>query len=406
MKLLIKLILLSFLFIPIFTLPAMANLAQPVPIPEDQSFSPQIEVLGVGVSTLAVTRAPDRQSEAGLNFSDSALQLGASQRLYDNAIGSFVFGNLATDVANQGTSKNSAYFTHQSFVDYQAENFEVLIGRSDNKTAHIVDFPTLRGEDLVTLTNPTNPFSDGANTEEHRYANVASLSFNQNLSYFENIHVQHLINSANIGGDSGINSAGLSFQYLAPPGLENFSLVPSYGVGFEYIKLQTNSSNGLNQIYGGATFNVNRSITNLVDFRFQDILSLGSALTSFQNVTESFQADSNAATAALRYFHKPFGAAGYQIALTGAYKNYLKVTGANAVGFALTGVRSLGQGFDLIGQFQGQSRSPNLASYQSPGVNFENTIEVGLAFNFDALFNKHINPRRSLLNQGHQYVPN
>ncbi len=389
---------------------AFATLAQPVPIPEDQSFSPQIEVAGVGISTLGVARTTDRQSEAGINFSDSALLIGASQRLYDEAIGSFVFGDLATDSANQGSANNSAnntsYFTHQSFVDYQSKSIEVLIGRTDNKTAHTVDFPTLRGDDLVTLTNPTDPFSNGGNTEEHRYANVASISFNQNFSFFENFHIQHLINSANLGSDTGINSFGITLQYLAPPGLENFSTLPSYGFGYEYIKLSANAPSGLSQIYGGATINLNKSVTNLIDLRFQDILSLGSQLTSFQNVTDSFQADSNAAALALRYLYKPFGGSGYQVAVTSAYKSYLKVSQANSFGFALTGVKTLGQGFDLIGQFQGQSRSSSLAAYQSPGVGFENTIEVGLAFNFDALFNKHINSRRSLLNQEHQYVPN
>ncbi len=398
---------LSFSMIGLFYPTAsLATLAQPVPIPEDQSFSPQIEVAGVGISTLGVARTSDRQSEAGINFSDSALLVGASQRLYDEAIGSFVFGDLATDSANQGAANNISYFTHQSFVDYQSKKIEILIGRTDNKTAHIVDFPTLRGDDLVTLTNPTDPFSNGVNVEEHRYANVASISFNQNFSFFENFHIQHLINSANLGSDTGINSFGITLQYLAPPGLENFSTLPSYGFGYEYIKLSTNSPSGLSQIYGGATINLNRSVTNLVDLRFQDILSLGSQLTSFQNVTDTFQADSNAAALALRYLYKPFGGSGYQVALTSAYKNYFKVSQANSFGFALTGVKTLGQGFDLIGQFQGQSRSPSLAAYQSPGVSFENTIEVGLAFNFDALFNKHINPRRSLLNQEHQYIPN
>ena len=389
-----------------YPIASTATLAQPVPIPEDQSFSPQIELTGVGIASLGTVRTTDRQSETGINFSDSALLIGASQRLYDEAVGSFVLGDLATDSANQGTSKSAAYFTHQSFVDYQSKTLEVLIGRTDNKTAHIVDFPTLRGEDLVTLTNPTNPFSNGANTEEHRYANVASISVNQNLSFFENFHVQHLINSANIGTDSGLNSVGASFQYLSPPGLENFTTVPSYGVGYEFIKLDTNSLSGLSQIYGGATINMNKSVTNLVDLRIQDILSVGSTLTGFQNVTDTFQADSNAAAVAIRYLHKPFGSPSYQVALTGAYKNYLRMNQINSFGFALTGVKTLGQGFDLIGQFQGQSRSSALASYQTPGVNFENTVEVGLAFNFDALFNKHINPRRSLLNQNHQYVPN
>ncbi len=385
---------------------ALATLAQPVPIPEDQSLSPQIELAGEGIGTLGLARTAQHESEGDINFSDSALLIGASQRLYDEAIGSFVFGSLTTDAANEGANKSSPYFVHQSFVNYQSAGVEVLVGRTDNQTAHLVDFPTIRGDDLTTLTNPTNPFSNGENPEEHRYSNVASVTLNQNLKYFESIHVQHLINSANVDGAEGINSMGITFQYLESPGLENFSTVPSWGAGYEYIKLDTNSSSGLSQIYGGATINLNKSVTNLVDLRFQDTLSLGSSLSDFQNITDTFQADSNTIAMALRYLHKPFGGTGYQVSLTAAYKNYMKVSKANSYGFALTGVKTLGQGFDFVGQYKGQWRDSNLAAAQSNGVDFENTVEVGLAFNFDIVFNKHISPRRSLLNQQHQYIPN
>jgi hypothetical protein len=152
--------------------------------------------------------------------------------------------------------------------------------------------------------------------------------------------------------------------------------------------------------------NLNKSITHLVDLKFQDIFSTGSRLSQFQNISDTFQADSNSIIAAIRYLNKPFGGAGYQLSLTGAYKNYLKVSDSHSYGFAVTGVKNLGQGFDLLGQYQGQWRDSALADFQSNGVRFENTVEVGLAFNFDTVFNRHLSPRRSLLNQQHQYIPN
>ena len=234
--------------------------AQPVPIPEDQSINPQINITGVGVGTAGFEKSNEVPSGKGkLDFNDSALQVGGAERLFENgAVGSFGLGWLTTDDSTRGTGNQ--FFLHQAFVDYQSETFEVLIGRSDNPTAHLVDFPTLRGDDLITLTNPMNPFSNGKNVEEHRYSNVASLTTNQHLKYFENIHAQHLINSVDPNADVGMNSFGITFQYLGEPGLESFELFPSWGLGFERITENSKSSSGLNEFYFGGTMSLNRSV--------------------------------------------------------------------------------------------------------------------------------------------------
>jgi hypothetical protein len=386
---------------------ALATQAQPVPVPEDQTLTPQIDISGVGAATLNASHSNETQgkTKSGVNFSDSALMIGAAQRLADGeAIGSTGLGWLTLDETNKGLG--TQLFLNQAFLDYQSEKFEALVGRSDNPTAHLVDFPTIRGDDLVTLTNPMNPFSNGENKEEHRYSNVASVTTNQGLKYFENFHVQHLIDSAGIKNDTGINSFGATFQYLGTPGMEPFESVPSWGFGVEHFTLNSGGGNGLNQIYAGGVLNLNTSVTNRWDLRVQDVAGLGSNLRSFGNVTDSYQADANTLTASLRYLSSPFGRPGYQVALTGARQDYFKVGGAKSYGAALTGVKRLGQGFDFVAQYLGQWRNQTLASVQSSGIRYEQTFEVGFVFSFDATINQHLAPRRSILNQQHQYVPN
>jgi hypothetical protein len=391
-----------------FSVLSSANQAQPVPVPEDESTAPQIEFTGVGIGTLDYGRTQDHSAQGSLNFSDSSIMLGAAQSLSQfKGIGSFGLGGLATDQANRGTGQKSDLFLHKAFVDVQTESFEALIGRSDNESAHLIDFPTLRGDDLVTLTNPMNPYSNGANLEEHRYANVAAVTFNQGLKYFENIHVQHLINSAGVGTDTGLNSAGATFESMsAPPGLEAFSRVPFWGAGVEHIFLVAQSPGGLNQIYAGGVLNLNTSVTHRFELKAQDIVSLGSTLPSFQTITDSYQANSNTATVALRYLDTPFGKPGYQIGLTAAYKNYFDVKDANSVVIALTGIKRLGQGFDVVAQYLGQWRQSALSTAQSNGVGSEQVAEIGFIFGFDALLNQHLAPRRSLMNQQHQFLQN
>jgi hypothetical protein len=212
--------------------PARALQPQPVPVPEDSSLSPQINISGVGNVTGTYGRSAQQdKAQPSVDFSDSTLQIGAAQRLYGLAIGSMGFGMLT--LGNDGTPGQTPFFLTQAFVDYQAETVEVLIGRSDNPTAHLVDFPTLRDDDLFTLTNPLNPLSNGSIAQEHRYANVAEVTFNQGLKWFENIHAQQVENTSGVASASGINSFGATFQYLSTPGMEAFSRLPSFGIGFE-----------------------------------------------------------------------------------------------------------------------------------------------------------------------------
>ena len=202
--------------------------AQQVPIPEQPSVAPQIEIAGTGVVTLDLGRSrnatPDggRTSSSQVNLSDTSLLLGAAQRLYKGGIGSLTVGGLARDQTNTG--RGTQVFLHQAYADYQAQALEAYIGRTDQPTAQIVTFPTLRGDDLVTFTNLLDPFSSGENVNEHRYSNVASVTLNQKLNTFENFHVQHLIESADTSrGPStgtGLNSYGVSVQHLGLPGLE------------------------------------------------------------------------------------------------------------------------------------------------------------------------------------------
>jgi hypothetical protein len=387
---------------------AFAIQAQHVPVSGDQSLTPQIEIAGVGIGTLNAGRNGDQASakaKSGINFSDSDLMIGAAQRLGDGqSIGSTGLGWLTLDETNKGLG--TQLFLNQGFLDYQGERFEALIGRTDNPTAHLIDFPSIRGDDMVTLLNPLNPFSNGQNVEEHRYSNVAAVTINQDFKYFETVHVQHLINSAGIGSDTGINSFGAEFQYLGPPGMDAFSTVPSFGFGYEHFTLVSETSSGLHQIYLGGTINLNQSVTNRWDLSLQDIAGFGSTLKTFRNVTDSFQANSNDIAASLRYMANPFGKMGYQFSLTGAFKNYFDVSQSNSFGGIFTAVKRLGTGFDLVAQYQLQSRNSALALVQSNSIEIEQTGEIGFVFSFDSTINQHLAPRRTLLNQEHHYVPN
>jgi len=384
--------------------------AQQVPIPEETSTAPQLDVAGVGVATLDALRPrnplPGGGTASGsqVNFADSALLIGAAQRLYRGAIGSVAFGGLATDENNTGNK--TSFFIHQLFADYQSKTLEGYVGRTDTPAAQLVQFPTLRGDDLVTFTSLLDPFSNGDSQEEHRYSNVAAVVLNQSLKSFENVHVQHLIDSSGAGGpgDTGLNSFGVTFQWLNLPAMAPVQRVVSYGAGFEHRSVGGADGGASNAVYGGGEINLRRSLTNRIDLRAQDILTFGNDLTAFRNVSDTFRANGNSVAAAVRYLHSPFGVPGYQLSLTGGYRSYARVHDAGSYGVALTGVKRLGQGFDAVAQYLYERRNSALSAAYG-GAPTEQSIQLGFIFNFDATFNQHIGPRRSLLNLQHQYIP-
>ena len=384
---------------------AWALQVQPVPIPADPSTQPQLEVSGIGTGTANYGRTSNfGKPQAAINLSESSLMIGVTQKLYrGSGVGSFTLGGLTTEESNTGVG--TSLFLHQAALSFQSQCLEATLGRTDSPTAHIVDFPTLRSDDLITLIKPLNPFSNGGNAEEHQYSNIASVTFNQGLTYYENIHAQHLIDSAGVGTTDGINSFGATFEYLGAPGMDPFGLFPSWGAGIEHI-VATPGTSAINQLFAGGVLNLNQSTTHRWDFRVQDTLSLGSGLNSFQSLMDSYRANSNAIAAALRYLDSPFGVPGHQIALTLAYRSYPDVPHARSAGFALTGAQRLGQGFDLVAQYKSQWRDTALARSQSNGLAFEQVGEIGFVFNFGATFNQHIAPRRTLLNQEHQFLLN
>lgn len=381
--------------------------AQQSPIPEKPGLQPQIDILGSGIATVDFANrsgfgASGFATNGSINLSDSALAVGFSQRLYRDGIGSFVLGAQGYDYTNVGAG--SGLFTNQMFLDFQNKTSEVTIGRTDSPTSQIVQFPTLRGDDMADFTLVTNPFSNGQNLEEHRTSNVATVVLNQGLRTFENFHVQHLIDSAGLGTGTDLNSFGASILYEPVPGLEALPTLVSYGIGFEHRAVPTSLGGASNAIYGGGEINLKRSLTNRVDFRLFDAYTFGNSTNAINTMNDSYRADANAITASIRYLNSPFGKPSFSLALTAGYKNFAKVSGANEFGVALTASKRLGDGFDAIGQIGWFHREGALAALY--GAKDSAVLQLGFSYNFDATINKSVGPRRSPMNILYHYLPN
>ncbi len=385
---------------------ALALPTQPVPVPEEASTAPQIDVTGHGLSTLEERKDADGKYRAPtLDMSDTSLQVGAAQRLFGGAVGSFGLGIVKTEADGQDP-KRPPTFLHRAFVDYQSEFVEVLAGRSDNPVSHVVDLPTLRDDDLTLFAGQLNPFSDGAGSEDHLYSDQISVTLNQGMAFFENVHGQHLSSTKDQKAGAGLNSFGVTLAHLPTPGREAFDRLPAYGFGFERIKTDRVSANALNQAFVGGTLNLTTSVTNRLELRVQQSLTRGSDLTTLTTMPDTFEADSQSTAVAVVFNHRPFGGSGFQLALTGVKKSYTRIDDADATAVTFMAAHNLGQGFNAVAQYKTEHRDRNLAAAQTAGTAFGQSFELGLLFNFDAVINEHLSPRRSLLNQQYEFVPN
>jgi hypothetical protein len=259
----------------------------------------------------------------------------------------------------------------------------------------------LRGDDLITFLNPLNPYSASvtATPEESRYSNVAQLIWNQGQQTYERVYAEHLL------GDPSpkLNAFGATFEYMAPPGLESIERVPEWGASYRHVTL---SDGGIHQLEAGAVLVLHESVTDRLDLRAQEILTMGNSLAAFAGPADPAIARSSVTAASIRYLHSPFGKPAWQVALTGGYRGYFDVSDASSTGVALTALKRLGRGFDVVVQYLGQWRARALEAVESPGTSYEQSGEVGIVFNFEATINSHVTPRRRLLNMEHGYVAN
>lgn len=382
---------------------------QSSPVKEEVGLQPQIEVAGSGVATLDIGKngifgGRGIGSRSQINFADSSLSFGVAQRLYRGAIGSFSLGGLTLDQANTG--HGSQFFLHQAFADFQGQDFEAYLGRTNTPSAQLVTFPTLREDDLVDYTSVLNPFSDGSNIEEHRYGNVAAIVLNRGLKSFLNLHAQHQIDSAAVGeSDTGLNSFGVDYQFMGDPTLTSIERVPSWGVGIEHRAVKKTAGGASTVICGGGVLNLRPSLTNRLDLRLLAQSSFGNGTDALASLNDSYRADQQSLALSIRSLHSPFGRPSSQLALTAGVKRYSKVSDASSFGMALSYAKSLGQGFDFVSQIGYERRSNGMAA--AFGGNRDSTVfQVGLVFNFGSTFNQSVGPRRSPTNLLHKYIPN
>ncbi len=390
-------------FIKQFLLPLLA-MSMPAATAVAQ-VTPEIQLSARGVVSGNYDIRPSGDEEAVADFSDSGLLLGFRQKLYSDYRSRFVVGFQFPDA---GSNLGQVYFNHV-FMQVENRNNILKMGRT-RLGSTLLEFPTLRDDDALGLTDVLNPFSAGRNTEDTQFGNLMQYTRIFADRYQLSLHGENLAESAFIEPSLGLNSGGVAFQYRVPDSqLWNRPVLMQAGVSWlvRYLDMDDfglAADKALNSVIASTIINLHPDPIAFWDLRTQVIFTDGvdrdGVLHGYSDVASS---KSYAAFGTLRYLRRKLERPSAQFSLSAGFKVYpdqnVDTSQWQVVGNALT---RLGADFDLVTQVQYQHRTGDLAAvFSSEEIRFQ----VGFVYSLDQVWNEFFDDRGSLLNLEHNYIP-
>ena len=386
----------AFIMLTAALLPGLAHAEQGV----EPELTLGVLTLGSATGDFATGANPGHGNIGVVDFSDTALLLRGRTQLYRGIRGGSVFGLQFPDA----DSKLGVVFFHQAYVFVQSRHLDIKVGRS-RLLSSIIEFPTVRDNDLLPFTDALNPFSDGSTTEDHQYGNVLEISGNIASKYFLSVHAEHLFltpgdqNSV----DFSLNSIGTTLSYKNIPARINNGRVRRLGVGFNYYDAKGDKRPATWNVIAGGAINLLPDPIHLVDFRLQAIYNNGDARTAMTDANSTYRIRSLRVAGALRYLYAKAMIPTFQLALVGGYARYGDDGSADSLSGVINGFYSLGGDFDVGVQYQLRRDSAQVrGALDTPEL--AHAAQVVLRFGYELTVNALPN-RDSVLNNEHGYIP-
>lgn len=369
-------------------------LAQPVMALEvDREVMPRISIGGRIISTVDVVdydSAPNAKSE--INIDDSVLLTRFDKRLYGGGVAGATLGMREDD--------NAVQF-HEANVFYWNQNMQATIGQTRLRNT-VIEFPTLRDEDLLTYSHVGNASSN----DELQQIYGKQLSFDwifDQKDQMLGVWAGSRDDEVGLGSD-GFDSHGVTYTYEISEDLRYVKQLRHAGILIDRQKVNLVNDEWMTSVVLGAEFNLNLDPQANWSLGLQANVNNGvdgvtvAGLTNLNAVSNQARAKSKALIASLRFTNRPQLLTRWQAALNVAYKDYSDFSNATQVSLIPSFVYSLGQGVDLLGQISYTDFDNNL------GGGTDTLAQLGIAFNFDTRFNDNIGERNSILNMEHGYI--
>ena len=371
--------------------------------------SPEIQLGARGVMSFNTDIAGNKKATSVNDFSDTGLLLGFRQKMYSNFQGQLVIGLQFPDA----DSDLGQVFFHQTFVKIEDQKNILKMGRSRVLSA-LIEFPTLRDDDALQLTDVLNPFSSGENTEDNQYGNVIEASRVFAQRYWVRLHGEHFTKSPKAPlsseTDFSLNAVGLALEYRVPETqIWNRPRIQQLGLSLNnFLTDRKGYSNRfdrtLKNILVSGIFNLWPDPVYFVDTRFQVVYNLGfddvKRINTFYDLTRATAA---AHFFSLRFLYRKLERPTLQLALSGGFKVFPNLTQETRQWqIVANAFYRLGENFDLALQIQQSQFSGDLKAMYGKS---ETRFQFGFVYSVDQRWNKQFDDRNSLLNLEHGYIP-
>ena len=371
--------------------------------------SPEIQLGARGVISFNTDISGSQKATSVNDFSDTGLLLGFRQKLYNRFRGQLVIGLQFPDA----DSDLGQVFFHQTFLRIEDQKNILKMGRSRVQSA-LIEFPTLRDDDALFLTDVLNPFSSGENTEDNQYGNVIEAAHVFAQRYWLRLHGEHFTKTpqqpATAETDFSLNAVGASFVYRVPETqIWNRPFIQQIGLGFNNFLTDRRGYSShfdktLKNILVSGIFNIKPDPIYFVDARFQVVYNLGfkevKTVGSFYDLTRAAAA---AHFFSLRFLYRKLERPTLQLALSGGFKVFPNLTNKTRQWQVIANAfYRLGENFDTVLQIQQTRFTGDLQALYGKT---ETRFQIGLVYSIDQRWNKQFEDRNSLLNLEHGYIP-
>lgn len=352
------------------------------------------------------------------NFSDSFLLVRLDRQLYEKDRAGVVVGFLFPDAETE----LGEVFYNQVHVFYDSENFGGKLGRT-RLTNWVLEFPTLREEDLIEYGVVNNAFSNADNSEFSRYGNVLRAELYRMSSRLVLASQAANWKETDATGDEldqfDVNAASASLTYRLPKGIRYEGFVRRAGLELVSQNVDAAGASWMHTLVGGAALNLTRNPLRNVELRTQAIYNFGAeaddgslvfdpagdsapTTVTLADPVGRARSESFSVVSSLRFLGRPYQLDRFQAAVTGAYKEFVDRDGSQFAVVPNVFFR-LGQGVDLGLQYRYEQFDDALAG--ALGRKRDHSVQLTLSFGFQMMFNNYFGERDDILNMEHGYIP-
>lgn len=386
----------------------LAALAAPVPAPARDvgaDVVPRITIGGRLISTLEAAwltgEGRDDEDAYEVSIADSSILARFDRRLFDKSVGGAVVGLQFPD---PDADLPGSVFYHQVFAFLWDRGYRVELGRTKLRS-FLVEFPTLRDDDLLEFTEVRNGFSNAGTEEFHQFGNHLAVDlFWPGRRLAATAYLAQRIETDDAGDaedELNLNSGGILVQRNVPEALRFSSRIRQLGIGWDAQKVDRGGDTWKHALLAGGVVNLTMDPRDHWEAVAQVIYDTGAGEPDLTTYRGRALAESVSVAAAVNYRRSTFQVLRWKAGLTGAYKDYLDGDGSQWSAVP-TIQYYLGDGVALLAQYRYTGRSGDLA--RAVGYDREHTVQVGLSFDFETTFNDYIGERDSILNLEHGYV--